>query len=137
MKRAQQGFTLVEIMIAVAIIAILSAVALPAYSDYVTRGRLTEAMTTLGGAQASAEQYWSNSRSYTGFPNPQTTANFTYAVSNATASSYTLTATGTGKMAGFIYTVDQSGNRTTTGSPTGWGTSTNCWVDKKGGGCSN
>jgi type IV pilus assembly protein PilE len=137
MKRAQQGFTLVEIMIAVAIIAILSAVALPAYSDYVTRGRLTEAMTALGGAQASAEQYWSNSRTYVDLPIPKPTANFTYAASNTTNSSYTLTATGTGKMAGFVYTVDQSGNRTTTGSPAGWGTSDKCWVDKKGGACSN
>jgi len=138
MKRAQQGFTLVELMVTVAIIAILSAVAIPAYNDYVTRGRLTEAFTNLGGAQAAAEQYWSNNRSYADFDTyTKSSANFTYSLSNATASAYTLTATGTGKMAGFVYTVDQSGNRATTGSPAGWGTSDKCWVDKKGGQCSN
>lgn len=138
MKNVQKGFTLVELMVVIAIIAILSAVAIPAYTDYLTRGRLTEAFTTLGGAQAAAEQYWSNERKYTNFANfPATTPNFSYALSNATASSYTLTATGTGKMAGFVYTIDQSGTRTTTATPAGWGTSTTCWVDKKGGQCSN
>jgi len=142
MKRVQQGFTLVELMIVVAIVAILSAVAVPSYTDYVTRGRLTEAFSSLGGAQTAAEQFWSNNRSYAGFDStvpsfPKDTSNFTYAISNATASAYTLTATGTGKMDGFVYTIDQNGNRSTTGSPTGWGTSTTCWVDKKGGQCSN
>jgi len=141
MKRAQQGFTLVEVMIVVAIVSILSAVAIPAYSDYVTRGRLTEAFTGLGGAQSSAEQFWANNRTYVGFDAAQSfpgaSANFSYALSNATASSYTVTATGKGKMNGFVYTIDQSGNRATTGSPTGWGTNAACWVDKKGGQCSN
>ncbi len=141
MKRVQKGFTLIEIMIAVAIVGILMAVALPAYSDYVTRGRLSEAFTALGGAQPSAEQFWSNNRSYVGFDAagnfPSNTPNFTYALSAATASGYTLTATGTGKMAGFVYTIDQSGTHATTGSPSGWGVSASCWVDHKGGACSN
>jgi type IV pilus assembly protein PilE len=141
MKRAQQGFTLMEVMITVAIVAILSAVAVPVYSDYVTRGRLTEAFTGLGGAQAAAEQFWANNRTYAGFDTspsfPRSTTNFSYALANATASAYTITATGSGKMAGFVYTIDQSGNRSTTGGPTGWGTNGSCWVDKKGGQCSN
>ncbi len=141
MKRAQQGFTLIEVMITVAIVAILSAVAIPAYTDYVTRGRLTEAFTGLGGAQAAAEQFWANNRTYAGFglsaSFPRNSSNFTYAIANDTASGYTITATGIGKMNGFVYTIDQSGTRKTTGSPTGWGTNNNCWVDKKGGACSN
>lgn len=141
MKRAQQGFTLVEIMVVVAIVAILSAVAVPAYTDYVTRGRLTEVFTGLGSAQTSAEQFWANNRTYVGFDAAQTfpknTSNFTYALSNQSASSYTVTATGQGKMSGFVYTVDQSGNRATTGAPSGWGTNSSCWVDKKSGQCSN
>lgn len=143
MKRIQQGFTLIEVMITVAIVGILLAVAVPAYSDYVTRGRLSEAFTALGGAQPSAEQFWANagSRSYVGFNNstsfPSATANFTYALSNATASTYTITATGIGKMNGFVYTINESGVHATTGSPSGWGTNASCWVDHKGGACSN
>lgn len=140
MKRIKNGFTLIELMVTVAIVGILMAVAVPAYSDYVTRGRLTEAFSSLGAAQPAAEQYWSNTRNYQGFDLsngfPQPTPNFTYAMSGATPSAYVITATGTGKAAGFVYTIDQSGNHATTATPAGWGTSTSCWVDHKGGSCS-
>jgi type IV pilus assembly protein PilE len=141
MKRMQGGFTLVELMVTVAIVGILTAVAVPMYGDYVTRSRLTEAFTALGAAQPAAEQFWPNDRTYANFNNaasfPGASDNFSYALSDATASTYTLTATGKGKMNGFVYTINQSGKRTTTGSPAGWGTSTDCWVDHKGGKCSS
>lgn len=140
-KHKKAGFTLIEVMITVVIVGILTAVAVPAYSDYVTRGRLAEAFTSLGGAQAAAEQFWANNRTYVGFEAastfPANSTNFTYAISGASTSAYTITATGTGKAAGFVYTINQNGTQTTTGSPTGWGTSGTCWVDRKGGACSN
>jgi type IV pilus assembly protein PilE len=140
MKRMQRGFTLIEVMITVAIVGILTAVALPAYSDYVTRSRLTEAFTMLGAAQPAAEQFWPNDRTYVNFNTaisfPTDTDNFGYTLSNASASTYTLTATGKGKLSGFAFSINQSGTRATTASPTGWGTSTSCWVDHKGGTCS-
>jgi type IV pilus assembly protein PilE len=137
MRRAANGFTLIEMMITVAIIGILTAVALPQYRDYVTRARLVEAFSALAAVQPAAEQYWSNQRTFVGFDRlPGDTTNFTYALA-ATIPAYTVTATGIGKAAGFVYTVNQSGARATTAAPAGWGTSTTCWVDHKGGACSN
>ena len=137
MKRGAHGFTLIEVMVTIAIVGILTAVALPNYRDYITRGRLTEAFSGLGAAQPNAEQYWANNRSYVGFTvaaNP--TDNFTYALSGASASAYTLTATGTGNMSGFVFTINQAGNHATTGVPGGWTANATCWVDRKGGTCS-
>ena len=57
MKRQQAGYTLVEIMPAVAIIAIITAVGMPAYSGYVKRGRLTEAFTGLGAVKEATSVY--------------------------------------------------------------------------------
>ena len=141
MARKAGGFTLIEVMITVAIVGILLAVAVPAYSDYVTRGRLNEAFTALGGAQPAAEQYWANNRTYVDFDTspafPKVTPNFTYALSNASASTYTITATGSGKMSGFVYSINESGVHATVAAPDGWGANASCWVDHKGGACTN
>src|SRR6267378_8151432 len=59
------GFTLIELMITVAIIAILAAVAIPNYTDYVKRGKLTEATSTLLSMRTKMEQYFQDNRSYT------------------------------------------------------------------------
>src|SRR5262245_36564238 len=67
MKRVQQGFTLIELMIVVAIIGILAAVALPAYQDYTVRARVTEALTQASAAKATiAENIASNGGTLTG-----------------------------------------------------------------------
>ncbi len=58
--RSQSGFTLIELMIVVAIIAILAAIAIPAYQDYVIRSQVSEGLTLVGGAQSASEEFFSN-----------------------------------------------------------------------------
>lgn len=141
MKPMQRGFSLIEILVAVAIIGILTAIAVPAYSGYVLRTRLAEAFAGLAGFQPQAEQFWSNNRTFDGLDTetpsrmPVASANFSYALSNATASTYTLTATGKGPASGFTFTIDQNGSRASTAVPSGWTKSTSCWVDRKEGAC--
>lgn len=65
-KSVQQGFTLIELMIVVAIIGILAAVALPAYQDYTARSQVSEALSLSSGAKAAVTEYWSNKGAYPG-----------------------------------------------------------------------
>lgn len=143
----QKGFTMIELMIVVAIVAILASVAMPAYQDYVTRSRLVEATSTLSDARVKMEQYFQDNRTYdAGGGNtcpaaiPAATTYFTYTCSGLSTTAYTLTATGIGNLSAFVYTLDQANVRRTTGLGSGWGTvSTStpalCWITKKGGSC--
>jgi type IV pilus assembly protein PilE len=143
------GFTLIEVMITVAVVAILAAVALPSYIEYVTRSKLVEAKSNLSDMRTRMEQYFLDNRTY---PTaciaaasgpapagkiylPASAKFFTTACSNLSATTYTVTATGIGTGFGFVYTVDQSNTRQTTAVPAGWTTSTVCWVSRKNGDC--
>jgi type IV pilus assembly protein PilA len=57
MKRAQQGFTLIELMIVVAIIGILAAIAIPAYQDYTIRAKVSEGVNMASAAKASVSEF--------------------------------------------------------------------------------
>lgn len=136
------GFTLIELMVVIAIVAILAAVALPAYSDYVIRGRIPQATNNLSSLGAKLEQYYQDNRKYTGACANGTVAplpprdNFDYTCPTLTDLTFTIVATGNGSMSGFTYSFNQASARTTTAVPTGWGTApVTCWVVKKGGGC--
>ena len=58
MKKVQQGFTLIELMIVVAIIGILAAIAMPAYRDYTIRAQVSEGLNLSGGAKAAVTKYF-------------------------------------------------------------------------------
>ncbi|HET6632003.1 MAG TPA: pilin [Rhodanobacteraceae bacterium] len=64
MKSIQKGFTLIELMIVVAIIAILAAIAIPAYQNYVIRAQVSEGMTLSDGAKTAIAEYYTNHGSF-------------------------------------------------------------------------
>ncbi|NII71613.1 type IV pilus assembly protein PilA [Dyella sp. SG562] len=71
MKNVQKGFTLIELMIVVAIIAILAAIAIPAYQDYTIRSQVSEGLSLADASKTSLAEYYSN---YGDFPTNQTSA---------------------------------------------------------------
>ncbi|MGB7596894.1 MAG: type IV pilin protein [Gallionella sp.] len=141
--KSARGFTLIEIMIVIAIIGILAAIAIPAYGDYVTRGKIPDATSNLAAKRVLMEQYFQDNHTYLGAPacnNDGTSSKyFTFSCPTLSASAYTIQATGSGTMAGFTYTIDQSNDKASSiGSPAkpGWiNINTSCWIVNKGGQC--
>jgi type IV pilus assembly protein PilE len=158
--RRQQGFTLIELMIVVAVIAVLSAIALPSYTDYVTRSKFTEAYAHLADLRVKMEQHYLDNRRYSsnagggtcGIPggNTPTTQgtkyfDFTCASANANGNptgdqEYTLTASGKPSegLNGIAFSIDQGNvKRTNVTAATpmvdkGYTAGTTaCWIRKK------
>lgn len=145
--RASKGFTLIELMIVVAIIAILAAIAMPIYRDYLIRGYLTEAQAGLSGLRTAQEQYYQDNRVYG--PTSGTACgatlpgskNFDYTCTTS-AAQQAWSATAAGKagsaVAGFTYSIDQTNARSTKAVPTKWTVPNpaTCWVLRRDGSCS-
>ena len=87
MNTAQKGFTLIELMIVIAIIGILAAIAIPAYSDYTARARVTEAVTTASSMKATVSE------------NIVSAGGTTISATNKNCSGVSLIGTGTGQNA--------------------------------------
>ncbi|MFC6219650.1 type IV pilin protein [Pelomonas aquatica] len=141
--RQHHGFTLIEVMVAAVIVAIIAAVAIPQYSQYVVRGRMVEAQGQLAGLGTSLQQYYQDNRSYVGACGnglaaaPANTTYFTYTCPTLAAASFLVQASGNSgtSVAGLVYTLDQNGSRATPNVPSGWVSSTTCWIRNQSGSC--
>jgi len=143
--KIQRGFTLVELLIVMVIIGILSAIALPQYSAYVTRSKVPEATSNLATKRVQMEQWFQDNRTYAGAPacvadTTTSRENFNFDCPVQGAAAYTLRATGKGSMSGFTYTVTEANARASAfapPAPSGWvaAAPNNCWVTKTGGQC--
>lgn len=141
-QKSIRGFTLIEIMVTIAIIAVLSSIAVPAYTDHVRRSQATDATSSLAVARTRLEQYFQDNRNYGSTASAcgitvAASTSFTYTCNwgaGGTNQSFRITATGTPGGTSHVYTVSDSGARTTTTFKAVAQTGKNCWL-LKGGEC--
>lgn len=152
--RRQPGFTIIELMIAVAIVAILAGIALPSYTNYITRGKIQEGTTSLLSLRVKMEQWYQDNRAYPTTCGATTTATqlavptLRYFVitcptlNNVAPVAYTIQIDGTdGALLGLQLQINEANQRWTRTVPAGWGPAAaaglpkQCWVQKTNGDC--
>lgn len=121
-----KGFTMIELMIVVAIVGIIAVIAVPAYSGYVARGKIVDAHSALTTLRMQLEQYYLDNRTYldsgakvSPCTSPASTDYFSYTCNPWTASAYKITASnlagkGLGAAGDYVFTIDQQNAKATT-----------------------
>lgn len=141
--KKHKGFSLIELMITVAVVGILASVALPSYQNYVRQGKIQEATTGLAELRIKLEQFFQDNRTYAGYVDADcklgsgtsavVSKYFSYACTSD-ATTFTITATGVAAqgMNGYIYKINQNNAKASTLPGKAEVT---CWVAKPGESC--
>lgn len=134
MEMRRNGFTLIELVIVMAVIAILAAIAVPSYSEYVSRSRIAEATGTLGAIRLRMEQAYQDNGNYgvAGCAVAMANTNYFDFECDLTNDGQGFTATAVGKSAaaGYSFSIDEQGNRRTLAFPNAG--EADCWLAKAG-----
>ena len=124
-RRIENGFTLIELMIVIVVVAILVVIAYPSYRAWILKSHRSDAMATLSQDQAILERCYAQTFSYTGacaslpaFPQTSSQGYYSITLTNQTATTYTLTATAQGTQTldttCLTMSVDQANQKTAT-----------------------
>ncbi|PWB17881.1 prepilin-type N-terminal cleavage/methylation domain-containing protein [Comamonas sp. JNW] len=144
LPQRNRGFTLIELMIVVAIIGILAAIAYPSYRDYVLRSKIAEAVAAMETMRTDMERFYQDHRTYDGDSAPCAGTRSVDAfditcTGTRDSNEFTIAASGKNIANGFTYTINQLNERKTTAVPDNSGYNTcsaaNGWMIRKGQAC--
>src|SRR5436190_22437929 len=148
MRSSTRGFTIIEVMIVVAIVAILASVAIPSYTDYIRRGKIQEGASALLAQRVKMEQFFQDNRQYTNAGaiispcnNPPALKYFVITCPVLTTTTYTIQAAGSADLTGLNMTINEGNARASTVTAAtamataGYTGNAGCWITRKGGTC--
>jgi type IV pilus assembly protein PilA len=130
MKRLQQGFTLIELMIVVAIIGILAAVALPAYQDYTVRAKMSEVILAASACRTTISETWQSGGTTPGVNNwgcEGATSKYVASIATSVDGKVSVTAQALGAANGIVTMVPMNGANVLTAADMSAGSAITAW----------